>query len=94
MASLTSKFSLKSLVPGSGGVAEHNPLTMSDDQILEHIISTHVHSDTKFDVAPLFSLVDNTLTRSTHIVDSVVQVHFLFYSLFDYLNMFLYVKCH
>ncbi|KAI9108221.1 hypothetical protein K1719_020704 [Acacia pycnantha] len=30
-------------------------------------------SDTKFDVGPLFSLVDNTLTRSTHIIDGVVQ---------------------
>ncbi|XP_054794691.1 protein SIEVE ELEMENT OCCLUSION B-like [Prosopis cineraria] len=72
MASLGAKFSLKSLIPGAGE-GEHNPLTMSDDQILEEIISTHVHSDTKLDVGPLFSLVDNTLTRSTHIVDSVVQ---------------------
>ncbi|XP_028782760.1 protein SIEVE ELEMENT OCCLUSION B [Neltuma alba] len=72
MASLAPKFSLKSIIPG-GGEGEHNPLTMSDDQILEQIISTHVHSDTRFDVGPLFSLVDNTLTRSTHIVDTVVQ---------------------
>ncbi|KAI9122844.1 hypothetical protein K1719_005733 [Acacia pycnantha] len=76
MASLTSTFSLKSLFPSGGEGHEHNPLTMSDDQILEQIISTHVHSDTKFDVGPLFSHVHNTLTRSTHIVDGVVQGNF------------------
>ncbi|CAJ1976490.1 unnamed protein product [Sphenostylis stenocarpa] len=52
---------------------ERNPLTMSDEQILEQIYSTHVHSDTKFDVASLFILVENTLRRSTHIVDNFVQ---------------------
>ncbi|KAI9123089.1 hypothetical protein K1719_005978 [Acacia pycnantha] len=57
------------------GENEHNPLTLSDDQILDQIYTTHVHSDTKFDVAPLFSLVENILKRSTHIVDNVVQGH-------------------
>ncbi|XP_014511867.1 protein SIEVE ELEMENT OCCLUSION B [Vigna radiata var. radiata] len=52
---------------------ERNPLTMSDEQILEEIYSTHVHSDTKFDVDSLLTLVENTLRRSTHIVDNVVQ---------------------
>ncbi|XP_020222268.1 protein SIEVE ELEMENT OCCLUSION B [Cajanus cajan] len=67
----SSKLSLKSLLQGADN--EHNPLTMSDEQILEQIYSTHVHSDTKFDVASLFILVENTLRRSTHIVDNVVQ---------------------
>ncbi|WJX18813.1 hypothetical protein P8452_08576 [Trifolium repens] len=53
---------------------ENNPLTMTDEQILDQIYSTHVHnSDTKFDAASLFTLAHNTLARSTHIVDSVVQ---------------------
>ncbi|TKY63468.1 sieve element occlusion s [Spatholobus suberectus] len=53
--------------------SEHNPLTMSDEQILEQIYSTHVHSNTKFDVDSLFTLVENTIRRSTHIVDNVAQ---------------------
>ncbi|KAI9123222.1 hypothetical protein K1719_006111 [Acacia pycnantha] len=73
MASLTSTFSLKSMIPGGGEGHDNNPLTMSDDQILVQIILTHVNSDSKFDVGPLFSHVHNTLTRSTHIVDGVVQ---------------------
>lgn len=56
------------------GGNDHNPLTMSDEHILEQIYSTHVHSDTKFDVDSLFTLVENILKRSTHIVDNVVQV--------------------
>ncbi|KAI9087463.1 hypothetical protein K1719_030603 [Acacia pycnantha] len=53
---------------------EHNPLAMSDDQIKEQTISTHVHSDDpKDDFGPLFSHVHNTLTRSIRIVDGVVQ---------------------
>ncbi|XP_027936338.1 protein SIEVE ELEMENT OCCLUSION B-like [Vigna unguiculata] len=52
---------------------ELNPLTMSDEQILEQIYSTHVHSDTKFDVDSLLTLVENILRRSTNIVDNVVQ---------------------
>lgn len=54
---------------------EQNPLTMTDDQILEEIYSNHVGSDTKFDVDSLFTLVENTLRRSTHIVDNFVQVY-------------------
>lgn len=72
--SLVSKLSLKSVIQGAGE-NEHNPLTMSDEQILEQIYSTHVHSDTKFDVHSLLVLTDNTLRRSTHIVDSLVQVN-------------------
>ncbi|XP_057425082.1 protein SIEVE ELEMENT OCCLUSION B-like [Lotus japonicus] len=53
--------------------AAHNPLTLSDDQILEEIYSTHVHSDAKFDVNSLFSVVDNIVERSTRIADNVVQ---------------------
>ncbi|KAJ1409429.1 Sieve element occlusion, N-terminal [Sesbania bispinosa] len=65
--------STKSLIHQTAESSEHNPLTMSDEQILDQIYSTHVHSDTKFDVDSLFTLVDNTLRRSTHIVDNVVQ---------------------
>ncbi|KAK7268778.1 hypothetical protein RIF29_21486 [Crotalaria pallida] len=52
-----------------------NLFLMSDEQILEQINSsiTHVHTDTKFDANSLFTLVQNTLRRSTHIVDNVVQ---------------------
>ncbi|KAK2401960.1 protein SIEVE ELEMENT OCCLUSION B [Trifolium repens] len=58
---------------GSGN--DHNPLTMSDEHILEEIYSTHVHSDTKFDVESLFNIAGNILMRSTHVVDNVVQGH-------------------
>lgn len=71
------KGTLKTLL--SAGEIESNPLTMSDDQILDQIYSTHVHSDTKFDAASLFTLAQNTLARSTHIVDSVVQVYIYIY---------------
>ncbi|KAI4317949.1 hypothetical protein L6164_025770 [Bauhinia variegata] len=50
-----------------------NPLTLSDEQISEEIYTTHVHSDIKLDVDSLFSLSENILERSTHIVDNVVQ---------------------
>ncbi|KAK7344015.1 hypothetical protein VNO77_13213 [Canavalia gladiata] len=53
--------------------SEHNPLTMTDEQIMEQIYSTHVHSHTKFDVDSLFILVENTLRHSTHMVDNVAQ---------------------
>ena len=75
---MASKHSLLSLLHHHSSESEHhnNPLTMSDEQILEQIYSTHVHSDTKFDVESLFTLVENTLKRSTYIVDNiVVQVH-------------------
>ncbi|KAL2325101.1 hypothetical protein Fmac_024159 [Flemingia macrophylla] len=68
----STKSSLKSLLQ-SADQTEHNPLTMSDEQILDQIYSTHVHSDTKFDVDSLFTLVENTLRRTTNIVDNVVQ---------------------
>ncbi|KAG4910970.1 hypothetical protein JHK87_057086 [Glycine soja] len=41
---------------------------MSDEQILEEIYSTHVGSDTNVD--SLFTLLENTLRRSTLIVDN------------------------
>ncbi|KAK7356609.1 hypothetical protein VNO80_15884 [Phaseolus coccineus] len=69
---MAAKHSLKSLFHRSSE-SEHNPLNMSDEQILEEIYSTHVHSHTKFDVDSLFVLVENTLRRSTLIVDNVVQ---------------------
>ncbi|KAK7344016.1 hypothetical protein VNO77_13214 [Canavalia gladiata] len=70
MSLLVTKSSLKSLLTSE---SEQNPLTMSDEQILDQIYSTHIHTDTKFDVDSLFTLVENTLRRSTHIVDNVVQ---------------------
>jgi len=78
--------SAKSLLPNAEN--ERNPLTMSDEQILEQIYSTHVHSDTKFDVDSLFTLVENTLRRSTRIVDNVVQVYM---HSFSHFSSFLYV---
>ena len=54
---------------------EHNPLAMSDEQILELIYSTNVQSDTRFDVDSLFTLVENTLRRSTSVVDNLVEVN-------------------
>lgn len=62
-----------SVLPATVG-NDHNPLTMSDEHILEEIYSTHVHSDTKFDSASLFAITENILIRSTHLVDNVVQV--------------------
>ncbi|XP_045808113.1 protein SIEVE ELEMENT OCCLUSION B-like [Trifolium pratense] len=52
---------------------DHNPLTMSDELILEEIYSTHVHSHTKFDAESLFNIAADILKRSTHVVENVVQ---------------------
>ena len=46
---------------------------MSDQQILEKVYATHLHTDTKFDADSLFTLVDIILQGSTHIVDNVLQ---------------------
>ncbi|KAG4997794.1 hypothetical protein AAZX31_10G175500 [Glycine max] len=70
---MAAKHSQVSLFHRTSSEGEHNPLNMSDEQILEQIYSTHVHSHTKFDVDSLFILVENTLRRSTLIVDNVVQ---------------------
>ena len=59
---------------GNDNSIDHNPLTMSDEHILEEIYVTHVHSDTKFDAESLFNIAGNILTRSTHVVDNVLQV--------------------
>ncbi|MED6193732.1 hypothetical protein PIB30_022194 [Stylosanthes scabra] len=68
------KLSLKSLLHHDHHKEEkEHPLAMSDEHILELIYSTHVHSDTKFEVDPLFTLVHNTLSRSTIIVEDLVQ---------------------
>jgi hypothetical protein len=63
----------------NGNIIDHNPLTMSDEHILEEIYSTHVHSDTKFDVESLFNIAGTILVRSTHVVDNIVQVCTIFY---------------
>lgn len=57
----------------SGNIIHNNPLIMSDIQIMGEIYSTHVHSDTKFDVESLFNIAANILRRSTYIVENVVQ---------------------
>ncbi|KAK7278471.1 hypothetical protein RJT34_23500 [Clitoria ternatea] len=54
-------------------IGGHNPLTMSDDHILNEIYLTHVHSDSKFDVDSLFNLAEHIINYSTHIVDNFVQ---------------------
>ena len=48
--------------------------TLSDQDILNQIYSTHVHDDEKFDVESLFIVVENILKRATSIVDNVVLV--------------------
>ncbi|KAI9123060.1 hypothetical protein K1719_005949 [Acacia pycnantha] len=50
-----------------------NPLTLSDQEILEKVYATHLPSDTKFDADSLFSIVDIILRGSTHIVDNVLD---------------------
>ncbi|KAK4255184.1 hypothetical protein QN277_008212 [Acacia crassicarpa] len=50
-----------------------NPLTMSDEEILEKIYATHLPSDTKFDADSLFTIVDIILRGSTHLVDDVLD---------------------
>ncbi|KAK7391679.1 hypothetical protein VNO78_20098 [Psophocarpus tetragonolobus] len=70
---MATKHSLKSLFHRNSESEHNNPLNMSDEQILEQIYTTHVHSHTKFDVDSLFILVENTLRRSTLIVDNAVQ---------------------
>ncbi|CAJ2628068.1 unnamed protein product [Trifolium pratense] len=42
-------------------INDHNPLTMSDELILEEIYSTHVHSHTKFDAESLFNIAAEIL---------------------------------
>ena len=77
---------------------------MSDAQILEQIYAIHVHNhnDLKFDVNSLFSLVENILKRSTHIVDNAVQVlHtwpfffvvLLFVAFFVYILLCMSLRC-
>jgi hypothetical protein len=77
MADLVKIFLRKPIVVSE--INDHNPLTMSDEHILEEIYSTHVHSDTKFDVESLFNIAGSILVRSTHVVDNIVQVCTIFY---------------
>ncbi|CAI8601800.1 unnamed protein product [Vicia faba] len=50
-----------------------NPLTWTDDKILETVYITHVHTGERFDVESLFVLTSNILKRSTAVADSVVS---------------------
>ncbi|CAL5207981.1 unnamed protein product [Lathyrus oleraceus] len=50
-----------------------NPLSWTDDKILETVYITHVHTGERFDVESLFILTSNILKRSTAVADSVVS---------------------
>ncbi|XP_028804343.1 protein SIEVE ELEMENT OCCLUSION B [Neltuma alba] len=64
--------SLRSLLQSEDEEVQ-NPLTMSDQEILEKVYATHVPSDTKFDADSLFTIVNIILRGSTHIVDNVLE---------------------
>ncbi|KAI9081235.1 hypothetical protein K1719_036807 [Acacia pycnantha] len=42
-----------------------NPLTMSNQEILEKVYATHFHSDSKFNANSLFTIVDIILRKGT-----------------------------
>lgn len=56
------------LVPASSGL---NPLGWTDDQILEKVYITHVHTAERYDVESLFNVASNIIRRSTAVADSV-----------------------
>lgn len=60
--------------------------TLSEQEILNQIYSTHVHDDEKFDVESLFIIVENILKRATVVVDNIVLV---WYQLFPFKKMFI-----
>ncbi|OIW07716.1 hypothetical protein TanjilG_19659 [Lupinus angustifolius] len=49
-----------------------NPLSLSDDQVLEKVYITHVHNAERYDVESLFSITSNIINRSTAAADNVV----------------------
>ncbi|CAL0328080.1 unnamed protein product [Lupinus luteus] len=49
-----------------------NPLSFTDDQVLEKVYITHVHSAEKYDVESLFSVTSNIIKRSTAAAENVV----------------------
>ncbi|XP_050239507.1 protein SIEVE ELEMENT OCCLUSION B-like isoform X1 [Quercus robur] len=53
--------------------AELRVLTMSDEQIMNHIYATHVHADDdNFDEDSLFAIVENILKHATVVADNVM----------------------
>ncbi|KAI9117010.1 hypothetical protein K1719_012009 [Acacia pycnantha] len=42
-----------------------NPLTMSNQEILEKVYATHFHNDKKFDANSLFTIVDIILRKGS-----------------------------
>lgn len=49
-----------------------NPLALTDDQILEKVYITHVHTAERYDVESLYNITSNIIKRSTAAADSVV----------------------
>jgi len=48
-----------------------NPLGWTDDQILEKVYITHVHTAERYDVESLFNVTSNIIKRATAVADSV-----------------------
>jgi len=48
-----------------------NPLAWNDDQILEKVYITHVHTAERYDVESLFNVTSNIIKRATAVADSV-----------------------
>ena len=62
--------------------AELRVLTMSDEQITNHIYTTHVHADDdNFDEDSLFAIVENILKRATVVADNVMLVYICYHTL-------------
>jgi hypothetical protein len=93
MADLVKIFRRKQIVVSE--INDYNPLTMSDEHILEEIYSTHVHSDTvtKFDAESLFNIAAVILRRSTYVAENFVQVCHIIcrYIFFFYLCIMIFV---
>ncbi|KAK7243168.1 hypothetical protein RIF29_37956 [Crotalaria pallida] len=50
-----------------------NPLSLTDDQILEKVYITHVHTAERYDVESLFNVTSNIIKRSAAAADSAVS---------------------
>ena len=60
--------------------AELRVLTMSDEQITNHIYATHVHADdNNFDEVSLFAIMENILKCATIVVDNVILIYIYIY---------------
>lgn len=63
--------SLSPATPSSVQTNTLNPLGWTDDQILEKVYITHVHTAERYDVESLFNVTANIIKRSTALADSV-----------------------